>query len=162
MSEVSDICLKLRSLDLFNLYLKQFKKLGGKDSIVEIDESKFGKRKHNRSHRVDGVWVVGSVDRTTLRMVLSHGSKRDSGTLTKFCKDYIKPDSIIFSGCWRGYNSLSNYFKQHKTVNHSRSFVDQDSNVHTNTIERNWNGIKKTILIRCRTMKLFDIYVKGK
>jgi hypothetical protein len=26
---------------------------------VEIDESKFGKRKHNRGHRVEGVWVVG-------------------------------------------------------------------------------------------------------
>jgi transposase-like protein len=138
-SSVSDICLKLRSLDSFNLYLRQFKKLGGKDSIVEIDESKFGKRKYNRGHRVDGVWVVGAVNRTTRRIVLSHVSKRDSDTLTKFCRDYIKPDSMIFSGCWRGYNSLSNYFKQHKTVNHSRSFVDQDSNVHTNTIEGNWN-----------------------
>ncbi|KAM0685950.1 Phosphotyrosine-binding domain, partial [Conglomerata obtusa] len=33
--------------------------IGGKDIVVEIDESKFGKRKYNRGHRVLGTWVVG-------------------------------------------------------------------------------------------------------
>ena len=33
--------------------------IGGNGVIVEIDESKFGKRKHNRGHHVEGVWVVG-------------------------------------------------------------------------------------------------------
>jgi hypothetical protein len=39
-------------------------KIGGNGVIVEIDESKFGKRKYNRGHRVDGVWVVGGVELT--------------------------------------------------------------------------------------------------
>ncbi|KAI8373361.1 hypothetical protein BD560DRAFT_489266 [Blakeslea trispora] len=39
----------------------------GNPIIVEIDESKFGKRKYNRGHRVDGVWVVGGVERTPER-----------------------------------------------------------------------------------------------
>jgi len=33
--------------------------IGGEGIIVEIDESKFGKRKYNRGHRVEGIWVVG-------------------------------------------------------------------------------------------------------
>ena len=35
--------------------------IGEDGIIVEIDESKFGKRKYNRGHRVDGCWVLGGV-----------------------------------------------------------------------------------------------------
>ncbi len=37
--------------------------IGGKNIVVEIDESKFGKRKYHRGHRVEGVWVLGMVER---------------------------------------------------------------------------------------------------
>ena len=33
--------------------------IGGEGEIVEIDESKLGKRKNNAGHAVEGVWVVG-------------------------------------------------------------------------------------------------------
>jgi hypothetical protein len=32
--------------------------------IVEIDESKLGKRKYHRGHRVEVVWVLRMVERT--------------------------------------------------------------------------------------------------
>ena len=38
------------------------KQIGGVGHIVEIDESKFGKRKYHRGKRVDGVWVFGGFD----------------------------------------------------------------------------------------------------
>jgi hypothetical protein len=38
-------------------------KIGGNNSVVEIDESKFGKRKYNRGHRAEGVWVRGMIDK---------------------------------------------------------------------------------------------------
>lgn len=46
--------------------------VGGLDSdgnriVVEIDESKFGKRKSHKGHRVEGIWVVGGVERTPER-----------------------------------------------------------------------------------------------
>ena len=34
-------------------------KIGGEGIIVEIDESKFGKVKNHRGHKLDGVWVLG-------------------------------------------------------------------------------------------------------
>ena len=32
--------------------------IGGKDIVVEIDEKKMGKRKYNRGHRVEGMFIV--------------------------------------------------------------------------------------------------------
>lgn len=40
-------------------------KIGGPGRTVEIDESKFGKRKYHRGKRVDGVWVFGGIERET-------------------------------------------------------------------------------------------------
>ncbi|GBN84432.1 hypothetical protein AVEN_242463-1 [Araneus ventricosus] len=36
-------------------------KFGGVGKVVEIDESKFGKRKYNRVRRVEGKWVFGGL-----------------------------------------------------------------------------------------------------
>ena len=37
--------------------------IGGVGKIVEIDESKFGKRKYHCGRCVDGVWVFGGIGR---------------------------------------------------------------------------------------------------
>ena len=37
--------------------------IGGPGVIVEIDESKFGKQKYHKAHRVGGIWVLGMVER---------------------------------------------------------------------------------------------------
>jgi predicted ferric reductase len=42
-------------------------KIGGPNIVVEVDESKFGKRKYHRGHKVEGVWVIGGVERTASR-----------------------------------------------------------------------------------------------
>ncbi|KAM0687664.1 hypothetical protein COBT_001096 [Conglomerata obtusa] len=39
---------------------------GGPGIIVEIDESKFGRRKYHHGHKIVGVWIVGMVERSAL------------------------------------------------------------------------------------------------
>jgi len=68
----------------FNSYNE---KIGGKGIIVEIDESKFGKRKYNRRHRVEGVWVLGGIERTSEKKVfLIEVPNRRATTLLKVIK----------------------------------------------------------------------------
>lgn len=44
---------------LLNAVFQPKTKLGGPGIEVQIDESKFGRRKYYRGHRVEGVWVFG-------------------------------------------------------------------------------------------------------
>jgi len=42
------------------MYYMSAEKIGAQDHIIEIDESKFGKRKYNKGHYVEGVWIFWS------------------------------------------------------------------------------------------------------
>ncbi|GBN48473.1 hypothetical protein AVEN_210071-1 [Araneus ventricosus] len=92
-------------------------KLGGVGMVVEIDESKFGKRKYNRGKRVNE-------------------------TLIEITKKNVEPGSTILSDCWPSYNGLTAEGYVHCIINHSKNFKDPVTGVHTNGIEDTWNAIK--------------------
>jgi transposase-like protein len=134
--------------------------IGGKDVIVEVDESKFGKRKYNRGHRVEGVWVFGGVEKTPERKIfLIPVERRDSDTLISIIRENIHEDSIICTDKWRSYKKLKKYGIKHGTVNHSKNHVNPITGVHINTIEGNWSGLKTIIPKRYRTKNLIKFYL---
>jgi transposase-like protein len=132
--------------------------IGGDNIVVEIDESKFGKRKYNRGHRVEGVWVVGGVEKTAeKRIFVVPVEDRTKVTLLGLIRKHVKPGSIIHTDLWKGYSGLSEDGQfQHFTVNHSKHFKDPVTGVHTNTIEGTWNGIKTMIKPRNRVAEGMD------
>ncbi|KAL5489109.1 hypothetical protein EMCRGX_G018164 [Ephydatia muelleri] len=82
--------------------------IGEPNVEVEIDESKFGKRKYNRGRTVDGHWVFGNL------------------------QNFVRPGSIVYSDEWAAYNQLAATAAcQHQTVNHSIHFVDPQTGTHT-------------------------------
>ena len=132
-------------------------KIGGEGIIVEIDESKFGKRKYNRGHQVNGVWVLGGVERTAERKTfLKIVEKRDAQTLLEAIAMNVKVGSIVYTDGWRSYNGIPLLGMQHLSVNHSRNFVDPNTGVHTNTIEGTWHGIKINLSTRHRTESMIN------
>ena len=48
--------------------------------IVEIDESKFGKRKYNRRRLRDGKWVLGGIERGSDNIFMRVVHTRDAAT----------------------------------------------------------------------------------
>lgn len=127
-------------------WLNSREPIGGPGKIVEIDESKFGKRKNNQGRIVEGSWIFGGIERETKQCFAVRVEARDAATLIPLCLQYIKPGTTVYSDCWKAYSSLSDHGFLHQTVNHAENFVDPATGVHTNTIERCWRDIKSWVL----------------
>lgn len=82
------------------------RKLGGPNFIVEIDESKVGKRKYNKGRLVDGHWLLSMVERGTgrFRVDLCPNNKRDTETLKEIILRNVEEDTEIHTDFWRAYN----------------------------------------------------------
>jgi hypothetical protein len=119
---------------------------------IQIDESKFGKRKNHRGHRVEGVWVFGMVECLEtgqsyryvnndegideLRPKYKAGRKffctvpnRSAATLLPIIYRYCARGTIIRSDGWAAYSGL-----------HPRSRLDSEGNVLENTVDYDEGG----------------------
>ena len=106
--------------------------IGGPGIEVEIDESKFGRRKYNRGRQVDGHWVFGGIERVSGECFLVEvqcSATRDANTLLPLIAQYICPGSIVYSDEWNQLSATTGL--AHQTVNHSLHFVDPISGAHT-------------------------------
>jgi hypothetical protein len=92
--------------------------LGGPGVIVEMDESKFGKRKYNRGHRVEGNWVWGCIERLVDpntgncyagRCVMIVVPNRTISCLRPLIERFIKPGTYIISDKYSTYFGVSEY-----------------------------------------------------
>ncbi|XP_032666839.1 uncharacterized protein LOC116842158 [Odontomachus brunneus] len=117
------------------------KQLGGPNIIVEIDEAKFGRRKYHRG-RIISQWLFGAIERDTGRLFILPVNQRSSDVLIPIIRHRIAPGNIIHSDCWRAYNSLCNYSYIHNKVNHKENFVDPQTGVYTQNIERLWRDMR--------------------
>jgi transposase-like protein len=152
--------LKKTSRILIPKYYEASEEIGGQHVIVEVDESKLGKRKYNRGHHVEEVLVLGMVERgESKRIKLVTVDNRNNKTLTNKLRSNLNPESTVLSDCWKGYSSLNDIFSEHKTVNHSKHFKDPESGVHTNTIEGSWAGIKMHVPLVGRTKDRVNLYL---
>lgn len=116
-------------------------KIGGEGKIVQIDESKFGKRKYHRGHHVEGQWVFGGIEQGSRKCFMVAVDKRDEATLLPLIERWIEPGTVIISDCWKAYCNLEKHGYTHKTVNHSQEFVNGQGHS-TNKIEGHWRQAK--------------------
>lgn len=99
-------------------------KIRGVGIVVEVDETKLGKRKYNRGHLVERVWVIVGVERTSLKKLFCIEVKdRTKETIENVLKTFVEPGSIIYTDGWKPYfNACNNFNLAHFTVNHKFFF----------------------------------------
>ena len=127
----------------FTVMIENSECIGGNGVEVEIDESKFGKRKYYRGHHVEGQWVFGGrekYDKSKVFMVPVKNRKKE--TLLPLITKWIKPGSIIHSDCWKAYHQLPKLGYTHVTVIHSKEFFNEENAACTNGIENDWQHAK--------------------
>ncbi len=122
-------------------YLECEEKIGGHGKRVQIDESKFGKRKYHRGHRVEGQWVFGGIEEGSRKSFMFAVDDRSEATLLPIIETFIEKGTTIISDCWKAYCNLEKHSYKHVTVNHSKEFVNMDGD-HTNKIEGHWRQAK--------------------
>ena len=102
--------------------------IGGPGKVVEIDESKFGKRKYNKGRYVEGHWVFGGIERDSKDAFMVEVPNRTAATLLPIIQRYVRPGSIVMSDEWKAYCMISSSLNMsHQTVNHSIQFVDPNT-----------------------------------
>ncbi|XP_064476269.1 uncharacterized protein LOC135390503 [Ornithodoros turicata] len=145
-------------------------KIGGPGKIVEIDETLVGRRKYNVGRVTKGRWVLGMVEREIgpggkprggrLRLVVCPRNKRDRATLIPIIQRHVQRGTTIITDGWAAYARLPSLgeipqlwrargrqpYYVHHVVNHRHNFVTPNNRqVHTQTIESTWRGLKRAL-----------------
>ncbi|XP_047526406.1 uncharacterized protein LOC125063808 [Pieris napi] len=122
-------------------------KIGGPGKIVQIDESKFGKRKYNRGRHIEGYWVLGMIEDKSedLRLEVCPNNIRSADILLPLIQKHVEVGTIIHTDFWKAYDCLADHGYIHQKVNHSdpeNPFVAEDG-THTQRIESQWRAVKR-------------------
>ncbi len=130
---------RLREIISHHLEEESKEFLGGD---IEVDESYFGgKRKGKRGRGAAGKVPVFGLLKRGGRVYTKTIPNAKSSTLMPIIQSRVKPDSTVYSDCWRGYNVLDTSEFKHYRINHSKLFANEHN--HINGIENFWNQAKR-------------------
>lgn len=111
---------------------------GGPDHVVQIDESVVTRKKYNRGRLIREKWVLGIYDTALRRGTVIYVEDRKKDTLERLILAHVLPGTEIRTDCSRGYSGLNSIGGAspyiHKTVNHTRNFIDPVTGVCTNHV----------------------------
>ena len=71
-----------------------------------------------------------------------HGSS--GGTLLPLIEKHMAKGTTIVSDCWKACINLKKHGYEHRTVNHSKEFVNSEG-FHTNKMEGHWRQAKSKL-----------------
>lgn len=124
------------------------------ENEVEVDETLVGGLNENRHYNkkvprsqgrchIDKTYVVGMIQRNSLMNArVTDDSK--SGTLSRFIKEFVHKDAILYTDENSAYNRVGKYYMRYK-VDHGKGQYSY-GNVTTNRIEASWSHLKRIVI----------------
>jgi len=110
---------------------------------IELDESYFGGvRKGKRGRGAAGKTVVFGILKRGGKVYTKVIQDTKTDTLMSIIRQKVKPDSVVYTDCYRSYNALDVSEFHHHRINHSTHFAEKKFN-HINGIENFWNQAKR-------------------
>ena len=109
---------------------------------VEIDESYFGGQRKGKCDRsaTGKVAVFGLLKRNGKVYTVTVPNTQ-TATLLPIIREQVKPDSIVYTDCYRSYDVLDVSEFSHFRINHNTYFAERQN--HINGIENFWNQAKR-------------------
>ena len=108
------------------------------DGEVEIDESYFGgQRKGKRGRGATGKVAVFGLLKRNGKVYTVTVPNTQTATLLPIIREQVKPDSIVYTDCYRSYDVLDVSEFSHFHINHGTHFAERQN--HINGIENFWN-----------------------
>ncbi len=127
---------------LRQLIFEQTDNIGLLAGEIEVDGSYFGgRRKGKRGRGAAGKVPVFGLLKRNGKVYAAMIPDAKTQTLMPIIRQKVKPDSIVYTDCWRGYNALDVSEFKHYRINHSVLFADKQN--HINGIENFWNQAKR-------------------
>ncbi|KAK6012480.1 hypothetical protein OSTOST_22372, partial [Ostertagia ostertagi] len=133
---------------IVDYYTNNVTRIGGPNTVVQVDETCIVRRKYNVGRIVRQEWLIGGIQDGTKLVFVEVTDNRSSENLDTIIQKYVLPGTVIRTDMWKGYNNLKNLGYIHETVNHSENFVDPATGVHTQRVENMWSHLKSKIRSR--------------
>ena len=112
------------------------------DDEVEADESYFGGyRKGRRGRGAAGKVAVFGLLKRNGKVYTVAVPNTQTATLLPIIREQVKPDSIVYTDCYKSYDVPDVSEFSHLRINHSTHFAERQN--HINGIENFWNQAKR-------------------
>ena len=130
--------------------------------MVQIDESKVGKRKYHWGHRVTRQWVFDGIKEDARRCFLVAVEDRSEATPLPIIKDWIVLGMLIVSDCSKSYHILVKHGYSHKLWTIQRSLLmkmDNYTQCNTNIMEGHWQQMKISFSVFSTRKASYSFYL---
>lgn len=126
--------------------------IGGQEVIVEMDESKFSRRKFSHSHEVKGSWIYCGVEKISKKSFFKIVEVPSKDELLAVIREFILPGTVIVSNCWVTYNCLSDDRFDKLTRCYGYQFKDAMTGSRNSSTQTVCADVKRRLSVK----KMFD------
>ena len=131
------------------------------DDEVEVDEMYYGKKKGSIGRNTKGKIVLMGIKKRRGKVIIKKIENASAESLIPIIEKNVSKNTTIYTDGWSSYRAIDKNKYTHKTVNHTKEFVNkEDRTIHTNAIENVWRNVRSYFKVYNRVKKNFNLFLQ--